>query len=62
MESASSNSETSGPLSSEEPQPPRQDDSGYPLMPTLVLGIGLLVLLTVGSVLALNWMTGSSIV
>ncbi len=32
------------------------------LMPTLVLSIGLLVLLSVGSILAVNWITGRSIV
>lgn len=31
-------------------------------MPTLVLSIGLLVLLSVGSILAMNWITGRSIV
>jgi adenylate cyclase len=39
-----------------------QDSPKLALMPTLMLSIGLLVLASVGSILAVNWVTGRSIV
>lgn len=38
------------------------DNARLGLMPTLLLGMGLLVLVSVGSILALNWITGRSVV
>src|SRR5260370_21264618 len=40
----------------------RRGLTGLALMPTLLLSMGLLVLLSVGSILALNWVTCRSVV
>lgn len=39
-----------------------RDNARLGLMPTLLLSMGLLVLVSVGSILALNWITGRSVV
>ncbi|MCP4616445.1 MAG: HAMP domain-containing protein [Bradyrhizobium sp.] len=39
-----------------------RDDARLGLMPTLLMSVGLLVLISVSSILALNWITGRSIV
>lgn len=39
-----------------------RDNARLGLMPTLLLSMGLLVLVSVSSILALNWITGRSVV
>ncbi len=49
-------------MSAKDTQRTRHNHTGLPLMPTLMLGIGLLVLVAVGSVLLLQWVTGRAII
>lgn len=49
-------------MSAKDTQRTRHNHAGLPLMPTLMLGIGLLVLVAVGSVLLLQWVTGRAII
>ena len=49
-------------MAAKDTQRTRHNHTGLPLMPTLMLGIGLLVLVAVGSVLMLQWVTGRAII